>query len=132
MQTMQRGAKVYGYTVCVIAVITFIITLTSLITAILNLSDPLYAGYGDYSHLSSYENYKVEAMSAIAEDAAYIPDEATLRSMYDAALKDTISRSMHVIRRDLTVSSIILVLSIVLFTIHWMWMRRLSRIPRTE
>lgn len=132
MQTMQRGAKIYGYTVCVIAVITFIITLSTMITAFLNMSDPLYAGYQDYSHLSSFENYKVEAMKAIAEDAAYVPDDATLRSMYESARNDTISHAKHTIRRDLTVSGIIMILSIVLFTIHWMWMRKLSRIPQVE
>lgn len=99
-----------------------------MITAFLNMSEPLYAGYNDRMHLSSFENYKVEAMKEISQDAAYIPDDATLRDMYESARNDTIARAMHHERRDLTVSSIILVLSIVLFTIHWMWMRRLEKV----
>ena len=127
MQTKQRAAKIYGYTVCVIAVITFIISLSSMITALLDTSEPLYAGYQDYTHLSSFDNFKVEAMKAISEDAAYIPDDATLKKMYESAREETIAHSMHTIWRNLTVSGIILILSIVLFIIHWMWMRRLSQ-----
>ncbi|RLD20774.1 MAG: hypothetical protein DRI69_05615 [Bacteroidetes bacterium] len=124
---MQRAAKIYGYTVCVISVITFIISLSAVITAVLDTSEPLYAGYQDYTHLSSFENFKVDALKAISKDAAYIPDDATLRTMYKSARKETIAHSMHTIWRNLTVSGIILIFSVVLFTIHWMWMRRLGR-----
>jgi hypothetical protein len=132
MRSTQRGAKIYAYTICVIAVITFIVALGNMIAAALDMSNPLYAGYKDYTHLSSFENYKVEAMKDINADAAYIPDEDTLRSMYESALDDTISHAMHTIWRNLTVSGIILLVSIVLFAIHWTWMRRLSKTISTE
>jgi len=127
MQTKQRTAKIYGYVVCVIAVITFIISLFSMITALLDTSEPLYAEYQDYTHLSSFDNYKVEAMKEISEDAAFIPDDATLKKMYESAREETIARAMHRNWRKLTVNGILLIVSIVLFFIHWMWMSRLSR-----
>jgi hypothetical protein len=132
MQTKHRGATIYGYTVCVISVITFIIALGNMIAAGLDISDPLYAGFKDNTYLSSFENYKVEAMQSISEDAAYIPDEATLRTMYDSARNDKIAHAMHTIHRNLTVSGIMLVLSIALFVIHWKWLRRFDRTVQEE
>ena len=132
MQSNQRGAKIYGYTVCVIAIITFIIALTTIVTALMNVSDPLYSRYQNDSRLASFENFKVETMKAISKDAAYIPDEATLRTMYEDARSDTIAHAMHSIRNNIVASGISLFVAIALFLIHWTWMRRLSRLPQSE
>ena len=39
----QRIQMVYGYAVCLVAVITFLISVTSMVYAVIDLTDPLSA-----------------------------------------------------------------------------------------
>ena len=120
----SKARQIYGYVVCVVCLITFLITVSSLITAIIDLNDPLRSGYDAALNLSSFENYKVDAMKDITKDAAFVPDDDTLHKMYVSARDDLMARRTHMITRNITVSSIVLVISIVLFIIHWKWMIR--------
>jgi hypothetical protein len=61
----------------------------------------------------------------------YIPDDQTLRSMYEAAKTDRINQANHSSIRTIVVSSLIILISIVLFITHWLWMRRLSKMILT-
>ena len=58
---MEKASKVpqlYGYTVCVIAVITFLICATVIVNNIFDLANPIQAGFGFESSVSSFEAYK--------------------------------------------------------------------------
>lgn len=141
MEKPHRMAQIYGYTVCLVAVITFIICISLIIPSIMDLSDPLHAGgpfeFAATPSLASYDNYKMDILkSAKPEDQKtginYIPDDKTLRSMYEAAKADRISQANHSSIRSILVNSLIILISIVLFITHWLWMRRLSKtIPST-
>lgn len=120
----SKATQIYGYVVCVVCIITFLITLSSLISAIIDKSDPMRSTFQAELNMSSFESYKVDAMKAISTDAAYIPADAELHTMYSAAIEDLLARRNHMISRNITVSSIILVISIILFFIHWKWMVR--------
>ena len=118
----SKAVQVYGYVVCVVCVITLLICLGGLITAIIDLGDPFHSSYQYKESLSSFENYKVEAMKSITQDAAYIPDDTALREMYDAAKEEIIARKVHMDRRNIIVNSIIIVIACVLFFIHWKYL----------
>jgi hypothetical protein len=129
-------AQIYGYTVCLVAVITFIICVANIIPAIMDLSDPLHSGGffipNGTPSLASFENYKMDILKSSKSDdqktgTNYIPDDQTLRSMYEAARDDRINQANHSSIRTIVVSSLIILISIVLFITHWLWMRRLSK-----
>lgn len=44
MEKSNRMAQIYGYSVCLVAVITFIICVANIIPAIMDLSDPIHTG----------------------------------------------------------------------------------------
>jgi hypothetical protein len=136
MEKPHRMAQIYGYIVCLVAVITFIICVANIIPAIMDLSDPMHAGsvyvnQGSPS-LASFENYKMDILKSTSKEGeqkaqAYIPDDQTIKSMYEAAKLDRIQTARHNSIRSITVCSIIILLSIALFISHWMWMKRLNR-----
>ena len=126
----QKIQMVYGYAVCIVAVITFLISLTSMVHAIIDLTDPIsaYRTYGGNSaSLASFDNFKVDVITATDPEHGLELDDATLKSMYDAAKNDAISKMKHQSIRSLIISSIVILICILLFTTHWMWMRRLSK-----
>lgn len=127
-------AQIYGYIVCLVAVITFLICISNLITAVIDHGDPLHAGFDNdkKSSLASFEIYKMDLLKSSAKDgegkAAYIPDDQTLHTMYDSAKAEKISDALHNSNRTIIVCTIVLIISIVIFMTHWMWMRKLAKI----
>jgi hypothetical protein len=136
MEKPHRMAQIYGYTVCLVAVITFIICVATIIPSIMDLSDPMHAGGffvpAGTPSLASFDNYKMDILKSTKPDdqktgTNYIPDDKTLHSMYEAASADRISQANHSSIRSIVVNSLIILISIVLFITHWLWMRRLSK-----
>jgi len=129
MEKKHRITQIYGYAVCLVTVITFLIAITSLVNAIIDRSNPLYAGWRnpELPSLASYENYKMDVLKSPQKESAYIPDEQTLRAMYEAAKTDIIQSVQHRTRRSIIVNSLLIVLCVVFFSTHWMWIRKLSR-----
>ena len=126
----QKIQMVYGYAVCLVAVITLLISVTSMVNALMDLTDPMsaYRTNGkDAPSLASFENYKVDIIKATDPAHELNLDDPTLRSMYDAAKNDAIAKVKHRSMRSVIVNSLIILICIVLFTTHWIWMRRLSR-----
>lgn len=134
MNKQNSMAQIYGYIVCLVAVITFLICISNLITAVIDHGDPLHAGFDNdkKSSLASFEIYKMDLLKSSAKDgegkAAYIPDDQTLHTMYDSAKAEKISDALHNSNRTIIVCTIVLIISIVIFMTHWMWMRKLAKI----
>jgi hypothetical protein len=133
-ETMEKQNKIiqlYGYAVCLVAVITFPISVTALVGTFFDLSDPLHSQrfYGGPS-LASFENYKMDVLKSQKEgkqESTYMPDDQTLRAMYEAAKTDKIQQVKLEAHKTMTVSSILILVCIVLFTTHWFWMRKVAR-----
>ena len=127
-------AQVYGYLVCLVSVITFLICVTTMINAIIDMGDPLHAGYTSDKapSLASYENYKMDMLKnsqggGESSKANYTPDDQTLRAMYESAKNEKIQKEKHDANRTIIVDSILIVICITLFGTHWKWMRKLGR-----
>lgn len=121
---------IYGYLVCLVAVITFLITVTILVNSLMDLGDPLHAETytpAGTPSLASFENYKVDILKSGEKEQNFIPDDATLKSMYEAARSDKIQGVKHRAHRSIIVSGILIVISVVLFITHWIWVRRLGK-----
>src|SRR5260370_28351669 len=52
--------------------------------------------------------------------------DASLHQQYDAIVKDRIASTQYRTAKSLTTGSIFLVVSLVLFGLHWRWVRRLN------
>jgi hypothetical protein len=133
MEKSQRMAQIYGYLVCLVAVITVLICVATLVSAILDLGDPIHAGWtppGSPS-LASFDNYKMDILKSAPKEGEaakmYIPDDQTLRAMYDAAKNDKIQSVRHESNRTIVIDTILIVICIVLFVTHWRWMRKLAK-----
>lgn len=125
------GAQIYGYAVCLVCVITFILALTALVSAVMNLSDPMHAGgfRQDGPSLASFENYKLDVIRSLqgSSDKIQIPDDQQLKTMYEAARNDRMDYVTHQSYSSMSVSGMLILISIILFVIHWRWMRRLNK-----
>jgi hypothetical protein len=134
MEKPHRIAQIYAYTVCVVAIITVLICVPALVSAILDLGDPLHAGWtpAGTPSLASFDNYKADILKsapkeAEAAKAGYVLDEQTLRAMYEAAKNDKIQSVRHESNRTITISSILILICLVLFVTHWRWAKKLAK-----
>lgn len=125
-------AKVYGYLVCLVSVIVILVTISSLIGAFFDMSDPLHTNnYGNYgpmgvrTELSSFEAYKISKLSnqTTSKDSqsTYTPDDVTLRASYESEKANTIDSVRQQAQRTITVDIILLLVAVLLFWRHWIW-----------
>jgi len=134
VEKASKVPQIYGYTVCVIAVVTFLICATVIVNNVFDLANPTQAGFGMESSLSSFDAYKAtyqkDQRSVVGGTASEArPDtasEATLRVRYEAVRADRIGRVRFQSWKAITTSSLLLVISVVLFVLHWRWMRKVG------
>ena len=141
MERPSRVAQLYGYTVCLIAVIVSLVSLNSLIDNAFALSNPIQARestFGMEASLTSFETYRAtyrrEAqfgptpITVAANDSV---SEPVLRARYEALRADRLARVTFEAKRGITTSGLSLLIALALFTIHWRWLRRDSNaVPR--
>jgi hypothetical protein len=128
VEKSNRVQLVYGYTVCVIAVVTFLICASVLVNNVFDLANPIAAGSAFGSSLSSFEAYQATA-SRPASAAPGQPDTAsaaTMRRRFDALRADKISRVSFEAWKAIVTSGLLLLISVALFVWHWRWMKRLG------
>ena len=140
MDKPNRVPQIYGYTVCLVAVITFLISANSLVQNAFTMANPLQGGqsrFGGEPSITSFEAYRAtyererpgpgpDAKSRAADTAS----EATMRTRYEALRTDRIERARFESLRSVTSSLLLLALSIALFTLHWRWLRGKERSER--
>ena len=127
-------AQIYGYIVCLTAVITFLICVADMINAISDRGDPMHSQRrsDQAASLASFETYKMDMLRSLPKDgetskAAYVPDDQALREMYESAKTEKVQTVMHDTRTSIAVDGILIFISIVLFATHWRWIRKLSK-----
>ncbi len=120
MEKKRKVIQVYAIIVSIVAIITFIICTSILVSSIIDRSDPFTSGSSRVD-LSSFENYKMEVMKSIDKDQAYIPDDPAIKQMYEAARDQKIKKTLHRTKRDIIVNGLLIVFCIILFFTHW-WM----------
>ena len=138
MGKWQMIARIYGYVVCLAAVFVGLASLRAFVEATFDLADPLHSEmgyqYGGSRDLTSFEAFKMEVLRSAGqgerpEGKRYVPDDKTIRTMYESAKAERIHAGLSKARRALAVNGLLLAACIALFTTHWRWLRSL---PRTE
>jgi hypothetical protein len=129
MEKKSKTPLVYGYAVCLVAVITFLITVAGVIFAVIDLGDPLYASNSyNKASIASFENYKMDILKSKADEESWSPDDETLRAMYESEKNDRINKVKHDSNRSLIINGALLLISIILFLTHWRWMRKTGKL----
>jgi hypothetical protein len=134
MERPSRVAQLYGYSVCLIAVVVFLVSTNSLVANLFSLGAPLQAresefGAGFEPSVSSFEAYRATVGRTRAmgvspgAERADSASEATLRSRYEALRVDRIQRARFQAERGIATSGLSLLIAIALFLIHWRWLR---------
>ncbi len=134
MEKSQKMPQIYGYLVCLTSVITFLICASTLMYAVLDLGDPIHAGFtpAEAPSLASFDNYKMDILRSAPKEgesarASYVPDDQTLRAMYEAAKDDKIQRVRHESNRTIVIDTILIIICIALFVTHWRWMKKIAK-----
>ena len=144
-RTNSRIAQVYGYAVCFITVIMILFSIKSVVDAMIDLSDPIRAEAGGYGRtgrsLSSFELYKLDSRrdprppvpvpvgAALAKTAADTLSDAELRRLYDAEREQAIGNVRFRAMRSLIGSGLLILVSVILFLVHWRWLRERETLP---
>ena len=132
MDKPNRIAQIYGYTVCLVALIVALISLTAILNAMFERANPLQADRFGGVVLTSFDAYKAtgsrEPMPADPREATRrdTVTDAALRQRYDALVADRIATTRYQTGKTLVTSGILLLVAIGLFVFHWRWVRRLD------
>lgn len=136
MASSNRIAQAYGYAVCFIAVVTILISTSAIVKSLFDLSDPLRAdGYGRGVSLTSYSAYKRDQSQRntgpapvrappTSDSASGRMSDSELRQMFDDERIDQIGAVRFRSMKTLVSSILMIAVAIVLFFIHWRWLRR--------
>jgi len=129
----ERVPQLYGYTVCLIALIWALTSVVSIVQNTLSLSAPELRGSNDFGwepSVTSFEAFRAtydrtRRMGMDPRDTRLdsVP-EPELQRRYQALRTDRIQRARFEARRELVTGSLSLVIAILLFAFHWRWLRR--------
>ena len=128
MERPSRVAQLYGYAVCLIAVVVFLISANSFIENVFALSNPL-RGKNQFAEpsVTSFEAYRSTAnrFTPPTKEGGQpeVTSDSVLRSRYEALRADRIEQARFEAERGLTTSGLLILVSLVLFGVHWRWLR---------
>ncbi|MBA2687965.1 MAG: hypothetical protein H0U64_07685 [Gemmatimonadaceae bacterium] len=144
IESQSRMAQGYGYIVCLIAVIAGLASMGGLVNSLFDYADPVHSDrYGGSGiPVTSYNAYKRAYYArepkrvaserggpdGVAIKSDSVPD-ATLRQMYQDDRLDHVENTRFRALKNMVSTALLLIVSIILFTIHWKWLRRQS--PQT-
>ena len=133
MDKSNRIAQLYGYTVCIIAVLTFLLSGSTFLESAMHRSDPLTSDRFAYGQLdySSFESWKASRESQAAmfdriskEAARPAEPDSVLRPRYEEMRAAEIANARVRATQGMIRSGFALLAAIVLFVTHWVWLRR--------
>jgi hypothetical protein len=132
MERTVRIQQIYGYLVCLIAVITILISAGSLINAVFDLNRPqeIVEPYGPDG--STFESYRLSKLREAAEvrdktgNQSVIPSDSTLRRMYTTERQSRVAYAHWQSLKSIVTSALMIVIALILFIIHWRWLRTLA------
>lgn len=128
MARSPRIAQWYGYTVCLVAVVTFLLSARGVVDDLFTLSNPLRSSSRYGTSLTSFEAYEATqdmAPRRAPGDSVTPPSEDELRRRYEALKEDQIAQSRFDATRGIVAPLLMLLIAAGLFVWHWRWLRTL-------
>jgi hypothetical protein len=133
MSRLSWVAPLYGYLVCVIGVVTFLINASGFIDATFDRMNPLVGrgSYGPYAgSLTSFESFRVTYDQARPTRIQPNPSPADtlttaeLRQRYEAMRAGQIEQTTFQATQRLVKHGLLLFVATLLFVTHWRWVQR--------
>lgn len=123
--------QVYGYAVCLIAIVVGLITVMQLLNATFDLSRPTqYGRYGYEPGAASFEQYRLEHATrppdAKTGQPSPMPPDSVLRRSFEEERAARMAYAHWETMRSFVTHGILLLIAIVLFATHWRWLRRVG------
>ena len=132
----NRIAQWYGYSVCLVTVVTLLFSTVSIVNNAFTLANPLHSGEPFGPSLSSFAAYRATHHNSPYLDPAEReaarkapPPEAELRQRYEALRAERIDRNRYEASRGLVTSALLSLFAAGLFLLHWRWLRGLADAP---
>jgi hypothetical protein len=129
----------YGYGVCLIAIVTILVSASTFVEALFDRAEPLQAAgrYGFEGSLTSFESYRATQLQREGPPSRAVPDgtqpargdtltTAEQRARYEALRADHMARVSFDSMRRLVRSGLLMLIAAALFTAHWRWLRGLA------
>jgi hypothetical protein len=130
----ERVPQLYGYTVCLIALIWGLTSLIGIVNDALSLSAPELRGASEFGwepSVTSFEAFRAtydraRRMGAVDARETQLDTvaEPELRRRYEALRADRIHRARVEAHRELITGTLSLAIAAALFVFHWRWLRR--------
>jgi hypothetical protein len=134
MERPERVPQLYGYTVCLVAIVVMLTSVSNIVKQSFAIADPITSenqfSWAEPS-LTSFEAYKATRDATFpgarndnreAAGRAELTD-AELRTRYEALRADRERNVRHRSQRELASSVLLFVVAAALFGWHWRWMR---------
>ena len=130
----NRMAQFYGYSVCLLAIIFALFSTTSIIDTAFERANPLQSEerFGFGASLISFESYRAtyrREQAMFDRTGTARPDtasEVTLRRQYEGLVTDRVGTVRYRTTKSFVMGVFCLVISALLFFLHWRWVRRLN------
>jgi hypothetical protein len=122
----NRIPQIYGYTVCLIAVVAVLISMNGIVDASFTLASPLHGPYGHGEALTSFESYEAMRMDRTTVDRNAPPDTTSIdtrRRRFEILRADRIETNRLQAWRRLVGNGLTLLVAVALFAWHWRWLR---------
>jgi hypothetical protein len=122
----NRVPQIYGYTVCLIAVVAFLISINGIVDASFTIANPLHGAFSHVEGFTSFETYEASRAERTAPDRNQPPDTAsveTRRRRFEALRADRIDANRLQAWRSLVGGGLTMLIAIALFAWHWSWLR---------
>lgn len=125
--------QLYGYVVCLIAVITILISLNSIVNNTFEFAEPemsreVTGEFGGRSLEACRQRWMRTASPTGPErpataPASVVPSDSALMALCAEERTDRIAAVRHRALRSLVTSTLMLLVAGILFAVHWRWLR---------
>ena len=137
MSKPNNASQIYGYIVCLVAIIVVIISIEELVGAISDSMDIAHVKDSPKVLSQSFEvwrsyEYNFLRMSLKDVPASFVdkypvPDEQALRQMYESEKQIAEQTIQHKNRTSLVQSVSLILVSLIIFIVHWIFVRRIIK-----
>lgn len=132
-----RIQQIYGYLVCLIAIITILFSANSFVESVFNYTRPAgvdrWGSFGPDDPTANFTTYKLQRIERAQRAAEHVPnatdlvpDDATLQREFEESKAKREATNKWQNNKDMATSAISLIIGLILFIIHWKWLRNLS------
>ncbi len=126
--------NIYGYIICLIAIIILLFSVPTIIEATIDTISPEYSDRRPYIINESFESWKTTTRWRYCKDYndnnledCIIPPDEELRPVYDEEKITGKAVFIHENTLVLIERAFLLIVTIILFIMHWSWLRKINK-----